>query len=150
MEDVLEVYTRPYDPRFPQSASMRRIRSCSARCASRCPCAPGLTARHDPEYVRGGVANLFLVCEPLRGWRHVRVTERRTGVDWAHCVRELVDVYYPDAEKIVLVMDQLNTHTARVALRGLPARRGEAHRGAARHPPDAEAWQLVEYGGDRV
>jgi hypothetical protein len=61
--------------------------------------------------VRGGVANLFLVCEPLRGWRHVTVTERRTGVDWAHCIKDLVDVHYPEAEKIVLVMDQLNTHT---------------------------------------
>ncbi len=69
------------------------------------PCAPGRAARHDPEYARGGVATLFLVCEPLRGWRHVTVTERRTGVDWAHCVRAMVDLHYPDAEKVVLVMD---------------------------------------------
>ncbi len=61
--------------------------------------------------MRGGVCNLFLVCEPLRGWRHVLVSDRRTRVDWAHCIRELVDVHYPAAEKIVLVQDNLNTHT---------------------------------------
>ena len=139
----------PTIPASRRSAWTRRTRNCSARCVSRCPCAPGRPARHDPEYVRGGVANLFLVCEPLRGWRHVTVTERRTGVDWAHCVREMVDVHYPDAEKIVLVMDQLNTHTRRRSTRpSRPPRRNGSR--TARDPPHAEAWQLAEYGGDRV
>ncbi len=75
------------------------------------PAIPGHPARHDPEYVRGGVANLFLVTEPLRGWRAVRVSARRTRLDFAACVRELVDVHYPEAERIVLVLDQLNTHS---------------------------------------
>lgn len=66
---------------------------------------------HDYEYERGGTANLFIVCEPLAAWRHISVTERRTKIDWAHCIKELVDVHYPRAEKIVLVMDNLNTHT---------------------------------------
>jgi hypothetical protein len=72
---------------------------------------PGRAARVDYEYVRGGTANLFMFCEPLRGWRQVTVTARRTKVDWARCIKELVDVHYPDAACIVLAMDNLNTHT---------------------------------------
>ncbi|MDQ2831980.1 MAG: IS630 family transposase, partial [Chloroflexota bacterium] len=75
------------------------------------PLAPGQPEREDYEYVRGGTANLFILCEPLRGWRHLTVTQRRTKVDWAHCIKQLVDVHYPAAEQIVLVMDNLNTHT---------------------------------------
>ncbi|MBA3471794.1 MAG: IS630 family transposase, partial [Rubrobacter sp.] len=63
------------------------------------------------EYERNGTANLFIVCEPLAGWRHISVTERRTKIEWAHCIRELVNLHYPHAERIVLVMDNLNTHT---------------------------------------
>ncbi len=111
MEDVLDVYTRPYDPRFPQVCMDETHTQLLGEVRDPLPCAPDQPARHDPEYVRGGVANLFLICEPLRGWRHVTVTERRTGVDGAYCVREMVDRHYPDAETIVLVMDQLNTHT---------------------------------------
>jgi hypothetical protein len=111
MEDVLDVYTRPYDPRFPPVCMDETHTQLLDEVRDPLPAMPGHAARHDPEYVRGGVAHLFLVCEPLRGWRHVTVTERRTGVDWAHCIKELVDLHYPDAEKIVLVLDQLNTHT---------------------------------------
>jgi len=75
------------------------------------PPTPGRPARHDPEYIRGGVANLFLVTEPLQGWRHVMVSNQRTRLDFARCVKELLDVHYPDAERVVLVMDQLNTHS---------------------------------------
>jgi hypothetical protein len=75
------------------------------------PMKPGRVARVDYEYVRGGVCNLFLITEPLAGWRHVMVSERRTRIDFAHCIKELVDVHYPKAEKIMLVMDNLNTHT---------------------------------------
>jgi hypothetical protein len=73
--------------------------------------APGQPVREDYEYERRGVCNLFLVCEPLRGWRDVMVSARRTRIDWAHCVKDLVDVHYPNAEVIVLVQDNLNTHT---------------------------------------
>ena len=72
---------------------------------------PGRPTRYDYEYERNGTANLFIVSEPLAGWRHISVTERRTKVDWAHCIKELVDLHYPHAEKIVLVVDNLNTHT---------------------------------------
>ena len=70
----------------------------------------GTPQREDHEYARAGTANLFLACEPLRGWRHLAVTARRTAVDWAHFIRTLVDDYYPEAERIVLVLDNLNTH----------------------------------------
>src|SRR5438445_6084118 len=72
---------------------------------------PGKYAKVDCEYERKGTCNLFMMCEPLRGWRHVRVTERRTRCDWAACIKELLDVHYPSAEKVVLVMDNLNTHS---------------------------------------
>jgi hypothetical protein len=111
MEDVLEVYQRPEDPRRPVVCLDETSRQVLADVRSPLPPTPGRPARHDPEYARNGVANLFLVAEPLRGWRQVRVSERRTRIDWAHCVKDLVDVHYPDAERIVLVMDRLNTHT---------------------------------------
>ena len=111
MEDVLDVYTRPYDPRFPQVCMDETSRQLLADVAPPLPAAPGYPARQDYEYARNGVCNLFLVCEPLRGWRHVTVSDRRTRLDWAYCIQELVDVHYPEAEKIRLVMDNLNTHT---------------------------------------
>lgn len=111
MEDVLDVYTRPYDPKRPQVCLDETSRQLLADAAPPQPMAPGVTAKEDYEYVRRGVVNLFLVCEPLRGWRQVTVSDRRTRIDWARCIRELVDVHYPDADKIVLVQDNLNTHT---------------------------------------
>ncbi len=111
MEDVLAVYTRPYDPRRPQVCLDEASTQLLGEVAPPLPRAPGRPAREDYEYERRGTANLFLCCEPLRGWRHVTVTERRTKVDWAHAIRDLVDARYPDAERIVLVMDNLNTHT---------------------------------------
>lgn len=111
MEDVLDIYRRPPDPARPVICLDETSRQLLSEVRSPEPVAPGKPARHDPEYARGGVANLFLVCEPLRSWRQVRVSEQRTRVDWAACVKELVDIHYPTAERIVLVMDQLNTHS---------------------------------------
>ncbi len=111
MEDVLEVYTRPYDPRHPQVCLDETSRQLLAEVNPPCPVAPGRPARQDYEYQRRGVCNLFLVCEPLAGWRDVMVSARRTRIDWAHCVKDLLDVHYPDAERVVLVQDNLNTHT---------------------------------------
>jgi len=111
MEDILGVYTRPYDPKHPliclDEVSKQLIGE--TRCPR--PMQPGRPARYDYEYERHGTANLFLWCEPLQGRRHVTVTERRTRIDWAHVIKDLVDVYYPQAERIVLVLDNLNTHT---------------------------------------
>jgi hypothetical protein len=111
MEDVLSVYTRAYDPRRPQVCLDETSRQLLGEVNSPVPVAPGRAARADYEYERNGTCNLFLVCEPLRGWRHVRISDRRTRIDWAHCIKDLVDVHYPDAERIVLVQDNLNTHT---------------------------------------
>ncbi len=111
MEDVLDVYTRPYDPCRPQVCLDETSRQLLGDVTPPLPMAPGHPAREDYEYVRGGVCNLFLACEPLRGWRHVTVSDRRTRRDFAHVIKDLVDVQYPDAEQIVLVMDNLNTHS---------------------------------------
>jgi hypothetical protein len=110
MEDVLEVYTRPYDPRFPQVCMDEASKQLLADTRDPLPLRPGDPRREDHEYAREGTANLFLACEPLRGWRHVAVTARRTAVDWAHFIRDLVDVHYPEAACLVLVLDNLNTH----------------------------------------
>ncbi len=111
MEDVLEVYTRPYDPCRPQVCMDETSKQLLRDTRESLPMEPGQPERTDYEYERGGVVNLFLFMEPLMGRRWVNVTERRTKTDWAHRIKELVDECYPDAERIVLVMDNLNTHT---------------------------------------
>ncbi len=111
MEDVLDVYTRPYDPRFPQVCMDEMPKQLLREARAPLPAKPGAAERVDYEYERAGVVNVFLFCEPLQGQRWVDVTERRTKVDWAEQIRELVDVRYPEAERIVLVLDNLNTHT---------------------------------------
>lgn len=110
MEDVLDVYQRPYDPKRPQVCLDEASKQLIGETRTPVLCAPGRPARVDYEYVRNGTANLFMVFEPLAGRRHAKVTRRRTKKDWACCVKELVDQMYPLAEKIVLVMDNLNTH----------------------------------------
>ena len=111
MEDVLDVYQRPYNPRRPQVCLDEASKQLIGETRRVIPAAPGREAREDYEYVRNGTANLFMMSEPLAGRRHVRVTERRTKKDFAKAIKELADERYPDAEKIVLVMDNLNTHT---------------------------------------
>ena len=110
MEDVLEVYQRPYDPKRPLVCMDETSKQLVGETRVPVAAATGRPARYDYEYVRNGTANVFLFCEPLAGNRRVRITARRTKVDWAHRVRELVDRLYPRAETIVLVMDNLNTH----------------------------------------
>lgn len=110
-EDVLEVYTRPYDPRRPVICMDEVSKQVLREVRAPLPMRPGQVRREDYEYVRGGVLNLFLFCEPLQGWRSVTVTTQRTKIDWAEQIKALVDVHYPDTERIVLVMDNLNTHT---------------------------------------
>lgn len=105
------MYTRPYDPKRPQVCMDEVSKQLLADTREPLPMRPGQSARVDYEYERHGTANIFLCCEPLRGWRQATVTERRTKPDWAHAIKELVDVHYPEAERIVLVLDNLNTHT---------------------------------------
>jgi len=111
MEDVLEVYVRPYDPKRPLVCLDEVSKQLLADTRPPTGLAPGRPQRVDYEYERRGTANLFLACEPLRGWRHVTVSDRRTRLDWAACIKDLVDVRFPEAERIVLVQDNLNTHT---------------------------------------
>jgi DDE superfamily endonuclease len=111
LEDVLDVYQRPSDPARPLICLDETSRQRLAETRDPLPVAPGRAARHDPEYERQGVVNIFLVSEPLRGQRQLHLSDRRTRIDWAHCVTELVDVHYPDADRITLVLDQLNTHS---------------------------------------
>ncbi len=111
MEDVLDVYRRPYDARRPQVCLDETSKQLIGETRTPIPATCGREARYDYEYKRHGVGNLFMIFEPLSGKRRVKVTERRTKKDWAECVREMVDEMYPEAERIVLVMDNLNTHT---------------------------------------
>jgi DDE superfamily endonuclease len=111
MEDVLGVYCRPYDPARPQVCMDEMPEQLLADVRPPESARPGRPERMDYEYQRQGTANLFLFCEPLAGQRWVAATERRTARDWAHQIRDLVEVRYPDAEQIVLVVDNLNTHT---------------------------------------
>jgi hypothetical protein len=110
MEDVLDVYTRPYDPRRPLVCFDERPQQLIAETRLSLPMRPGQVERYDYEYRRHGVCNLFMFFAPLAGWRHIKVTARRTKVDWASCMRDLVDIHFPEAEAVVVVMDQLNTH----------------------------------------
>lgn len=110
MEDVLEVYHRPYDPQRPVVCCDEVNKQLVAEVQPSLPMRPGEPAREDYEYERRGTANLFMVFEPLAGKRRVQVTQRRTAVDFACLLRQIVDEDYPNAEKIVLVMDNLNTH----------------------------------------
>jgi hypothetical protein len=111
MEDVLEVYHRPYDPRRPQVCLDEASKQLVGESVQPIPAGPGQPERFDYEYVRNGTANLFMVSEPLLGWRAVPVTERRTAKDYAEVLRWLAEDVYPDAAAIVLVQDNLNTHT---------------------------------------
>jgi hypothetical protein len=110
LEDVLEVYHRPYDPRRPQVCLDEASKQLLGEAVQPIPIEPGRPERFDYEYVRNGTANLFLVSEPLLGWRAVRVTDRRTARDYAEVLRWLAEEVHPDADKIVLVQDNLNTH----------------------------------------
>jgi len=111
MEDVLEVYTRPYDSRRPLECLDETSKQWLRDTRAGRPPAPGRPSRVDYEYERVGVMNLFLCCEPLAGQRWVEVTARRTRRDWAQQIQQLVDVRSPDAERLVLILDNLNTHT---------------------------------------
>jgi transposase len=111
MEDTLEVYHRPYNEKFPMVCLDETNRQLIAETRKAIPAKPGQNKRVDYEYRRNGVVNLFMMFEPLKARRHVKVMEQRTRKDFARCIRELVDVHYPDAEKIVLVLDNLNTHS---------------------------------------
>ena len=129
MEDVLEVYQRPHDPACPVVCVDETSKQLIAETRVPIAAKPGQPGRHDYEYRRNGTANLFMMFAPLEGWRHVKVTDRHTAVDYAQVLKELSDTHFPGSAKIVLVQDNLNTHK--------PASLYEAF-------PPTEARRLVE------
>lgn len=121
MEDLLAVYARPRDPARPLVCFDESGKDLTTHRRPPQPAAPGRVAREDSTYGRAGMVNLFLACAPHEGWREVQVTAQRTAVDFAQAVRELVDQRFPDAERIVLVTDNLNTHTPAAFYHAFPA-----------------------------
>ncbi len=125
MEQVLDIYKRPYDPRFPLICMDETPRQLIRETRLPSPASPGQPARFDYEYERCGVSNVFLAVEPLAGRRWAQVTERKTKVDWAHFL-ETIAKLYPQAEKITLVMDNLNTHGPGSLYESFPPDRAKA------------------------
>jgi DDE superfamily endonuclease len=142
MEEVLDVYHRPLDPRRPLICLDETSKQLIGEVAEPIPAAPGQPERIDYEYTRNGTANLFMVSEPLTGWRHVEVTDRRTAVDFALLVRDLVEEVFPEAEKVVLVMDNLNTHRLASLYEAFPPERARriADRLEIHHTPKHGSW----------
>ena len=142
MEDVLEVYRRPYDPKRPVVCLDETFRQLIGEVREPLPPAPGQVERYDCVYVRNGVASLFLAFEPLAGWRHVAVTDGRKRGDWARFVRTLVEGRYRDAEAVVLVMDQLNTHSPASLYEAFPPEEAKriADRLEIHHTPKHGSW----------
>ena len=121
MEDVLETYQKPRDPDRPLVCLDETSKQLIAETRTPIPAKPGRPARHDYEYERNGVANLFMIFAPLEGWRHVEVTDRHAAVDYAKILQDLSDVRFPAAEKIVLIQDNLSTHTPASLYAAFPA-----------------------------
>ena len=121
MEDVLAVYTRPRDPDRPVVCLDETSKQLIAETRAPVAMQPGRPARIDYEYTRNGAANMFMMFAPLEGWRNVEVTDRRTAIDYAHVLKDLADVYFAQAETIVLIQDNLNTHAAASLYEAFPA-----------------------------
>ena len=142
MEDVLEVYARPYDPLYPVVCVDEGAKELRSTPRGTLPMEAGQPARLDYEYERHGKANLFMAVEPLSGWRSVRVTQRHTSIDFAEELRYLVDLVYPDARQVVLVTDNLNIHSPACLYEAFPP--AEARRIAERiewhYTPEHGSW----------
>ena len=142
MEDVLELYAEPYDPQRPVVCFDETSTQLLSEPRPPVPASPGRPRRQDYEYRREGTRNLFLTCEPLRGWRRVAITQRRTQRDFAHQMRWLVDQAYPEAQVVRVVLDNLNTHRPASLYEAFPA--PEARRIVKRlefhHTPKHGSW----------
>ncbi len=142
MEDVLATYALPYNPEYPVVCMDESNKQLIGEVAKPISAAPGHPHLMDDEYVRKGVANIFIEVEPLAGKRHVEITERRTMIDWAHFTKGMLDERYPDASKVILVMDNLNTHSVASLYAAFPPK--EARRLAERleihHTPKHGSW----------
>jgi len=142
MEDVLEVYHRPYDPKRPVVCMDETFKQLIGETREPLPMRPGSVERFDYVYTRNGVASLFLACEPLAGWRHLAVTDHRCRSDWALFIRALLEGRYREVEKLVLVMDQLNTHSPASLYEAFPPEEAKrlADRLEIHHTPKHGSW----------
>jgi len=142
MEDVLDVYTRPYDPQMPVVCMDEKPYQLLAHAREPIPAEPGRDRREDSEYVRHGTCSIFVWVEPLAGRRRVVARSRRTMIDWANEVEHLLTIDYPDAPRVVLVMDNLNTHTLGSLYEAFePAKaRALAERLEIHHTPKHGSW----------
>ena len=142
MEDVLRVYEQPYDPDRPVVCMDESCKQLVGEVREPIPMAPGQSERVDDEYVRNGVAEIFMAVEPLAGWRDVRTCEHRGRVEWAHFIRDLLDRRYAAAEKVVLVMDNLNTHEVASLYQAFPPAEAErlAQRLELHYTPKHGSW----------
>jgi hypothetical protein len=142
MEDVLDLYEAPADPKRPRVCFDEMPLQLISETRAPLPARPGQAQRFDYEYRREGTCNLFLFFSPDTAWREVKVTQRRTALDFAHCMRELVDVHFPEAEVVRVVLDNLNTHTPASLYQAFPAE--EARRITERlqfhHTPKHASW----------
>ena len=146
MEDILDVYQRPHDPECPMVCVDETSKQLIAETRVPIAAKPGRAARYDYEYRRNGTANLFMMFAPLEGWRHVKVTDRHTALDYAQVLKELSDTHFPNAKKIVLVQDNLNTHKPASLYEAFPP--AEARRLVERFEwrCTAQTWELAGYG----
>jgi hypothetical protein len=145
MEDVLDVYHRAYDAKRPLVCLDEASKQLIGEVVEPIPAAPGQPERYDYEYVRNGTANLFMITEPLLGWRHVKVTDRRTAKDFAEVLRWLAEDVHPDVDSIVLVMDNLNTHKLASLYEAFEPERARrlAERFEVHHTPKHGSWLNV-------
>jgi hypothetical protein len=111
MEDILDLYAEPYKPRYPVVCFDESPYQLISEVRQPLPMGPGQPRRYDDEYRREGTCHVCMFFQPWQGWRHIKVTDRRTAQDFAHCMKDLVDVHFPEATLISVVMDNLNTHT---------------------------------------
>ena len=125
MEMVLEIYKRPFDQRFPVVCMDESPKQLIGETKTPIAASPGHVAKYDYEYKRDGVCNIFMACEPLAGKRLVKITERKTKIDWAYFLEDITTLY-TDAEKITLVMDNLNTHTPGALYEAFPPARAKS------------------------
>ncbi len=150
MEDVLAVYARRYDPRRPVVCMDEKPYQLLDHARDPLPARPGHDACEDSEYIRCGTCSIFVWVEPLAGWRRVQALERRTRIDWAGQVKQMLTVDYPEAEAVVLVMDNLNTHGIASLYEAFRARGGLRPGPAPRDPPHTETRVLAQHRRDRT
>ena len=151
MEEVLDVYTRPHDPDMPLVCLDETSKQLVAETRTPVPMKKGRPERADYEYERNGTANLFMLFAPLEGWRHAEVTDRRTAIDYAKILKDLSDIHFPHAKKIVLVQDNLNTHAKASLYEAFPP--AEAGRLVARfewhYTPKHGSWLNPRFHEDK-